>query len=55
VGIRADKVHEVTELAASALEETPRIGLRWRPEFIRCFGKRGGDFIAVLDMARVFA
>jgi purine-binding chemotaxis protein CheW len=55
VGIRADKVHEVTELAASALEETPRIGLRWRPEFIRCFGKRGADFIAVLDIGRILA
>ena len=55
VGIRADKVYEVTELAATALEETPRVGLRWRPEFIRCFGKRGGDFIAVLDIGRIFA
>jgi purine-binding chemotaxis protein CheW len=55
VGIRADKVYEVTELAASAMEETPRIGLRWRPEFIRCFGKRGDDFIAVLDIARILA
>jgi len=55
VGIRADKVYEVTELAPSALEETPRIGLRWRPEFITCIGKRAGDFIAVLDIGRVFS
>jgi purine-binding chemotaxis protein CheW len=55
VGIRADKVYEVTELASSALEETPRIGLRWRPEFITCIGKRDGHFIAVLDMDRVFS
>ena len=55
VGIRADKVHEVTEVAASALEETPRIGMRWRPEFIRCIGKRGADFIIVPDIARIFA
>ena len=31
VGIRADKVYEVTESPAAALEETPRIGMRWRP------------------------
>ena len=55
VGIRADKVHEVTEVAAAALQETPRIGTRWRPEFIRCIGKRGDDFMVVLDIARVFS
>jgi purine-binding chemotaxis protein CheW len=55
VGIRADKVHEVTEVAAASLEETPRIGMRWRPEFIRCVGKRDADFIIVPDIARLFA
>jgi len=55
IGIRADKVHEVTEMAPASLEETPKIGMKWRPEFIRCIGKRGSDFIAVLDIGRVFA
>jgi purine-binding chemotaxis protein CheW len=55
VGLRADKVYEITEVAASALEETPHIGMRWRPEFIRCIGKRGGDFIVVLDISRIFS
>ena len=55
VGIRADKVHEVIEVSAAALQETPRIGTRWRPEFIRCIGKRGDDFMVVLDIARVFS
>ncbi|HVJ54437.1 MAG TPA: chemotaxis protein CheW [Aliidongia sp.] len=54
VGLRADKVYEVTEVAAASLEETPRIGMRWRPEFIRCIGKRGDDFIVVLDIGRIF-
>ncbi len=54
VGIRADKVHEVVEVAASALQEAPVVGMRWRPEFIRCIGKQGDDFVAVLDIARVF-
>jgi purine-binding chemotaxis protein CheW len=53
--IRADKVYEVTEVAAASLQETPRLGLQWRPEFIRCIGKRGDDFMVVLDIARVFA
>ena len=55
VGIRADKVHEITEIAAASLEETPRIGMRWRPDYIRCIGKRGSDFIVVLDIERIFA
>lgn len=55
VGILAEKVYEVTSVASSALEETPRIGMRWRPEFIRCIGKRDDDFIIVLDIDHVFA
>ncbi len=55
VGIRADKVHEVLEVAATALREAPKVGMRWRPEFIHCIGKRGDDFMVVLDIARVFA
>jgi purine-binding chemotaxis protein CheW len=55
VGIRADKVYEIAEVAASSLEETPRIGMRWKPEYIRCIGKRGSDFIVVLDIGRIFS
>jgi purine-binding chemotaxis protein CheW len=53
--IRADKVYEVTELTAASLQDTPKVGLKWRPEFVRCIGKRGGDFIVVLDLAAVFS
>jgi purine-binding chemotaxis protein CheW len=55
VGIRADKVYEITELDAGSLEETPKIGMRWRPEFIRCIGKRGSDFVVVIDIERILA
>jgi purine-binding chemotaxis protein CheW len=55
IGLRADKVYEITEVAAASLEETPRIGMRWRSEFIRCIGKRGSDFIVVLDPGRIFS
>lgn len=54
VGILADKVYEVTEIAAASIEETPKVGLRWRPEFIKGIGKKGDDFIIVLDIDRVF-
>ena len=55
IGVRADKVSEVTELASTSLESTPRIGLRWDPDFITCIGKRNGAFVAVLDMGRIFS
>lgn len=55
VGLLADRVHEVTELAAASLEDAPRIGMTWRPEFIRAIGKRGDDFVIVIDIARVIA
>lgn len=54
VAILADKVHEVTEIAAAAIEETPKVGMRWRPEFIKGIGKKNAEFIIVLDIDRVF-
>jgi purine-binding chemotaxis protein CheW len=55
IGLLADRVFEVMELPAAALESAPSLGMRWRAEFIRSIGKRGDDFIIVLDMDRVFA
>ncbi|WP_296519678.1 chemotaxis protein CheW [Rhodoplanes sp.] len=55
IGIRADKVHEVTTLDASVLAEVPRIGTRWRQDYIRFIAKRGDDFIVVPDLARILA
>jgi purine-binding chemotaxis protein CheW len=55
VGIIADKVHEVAEFPHASIEETPKIGMAWRPEFIRCIAKRADDFVTVLDIARIFA
>jgi purine-binding chemotaxis protein CheW len=55
IGIVADRVFEVTGIAAASQEETPRIGMRWRSDFIRCIGKRAADFIIVLDIDRIIA
>ena len=54
VAILADKVHEVTEIAAGAIEETPKVGMRWRAEFIKGIGKKNAEFIIVLDIDHVF-
>ena len=55
IGIRADKVYEVTELMPSALEDAPKVGMLWHPEFIRCIGKRGSEFVIVLNIGRIFS
>ena len=53
-GILADKVYEVTEIEATSIQHAPRVGMRWRPDFVKAIGKRNGDFIIIPDMARIF-
>lgn len=53
-GILADKVYEVTEIEATSIQQAPRVGMRWRPDFVKAIGKRNGDFIIIPDMARIF-
>lgn len=55
VGIIADKVHEVTDIEASSVESAPRVGMRWRADFVAAIGKRNGDFIIIPDLGRIFA
>jgi purine-binding chemotaxis protein CheW len=55
LGGLADSVHEVIELEPDQIEEPPKIGLRWKTELIQGMGKRGDQFIIILDIAKVFA
>jgi purine-binding chemotaxis protein CheW len=55
VGLRADKVHEVTLLPLADTEAAPAVGLRWRADFIHCLAKHGGDLVVVPDLAQIFA
>ena len=55
VGGVADSVHEVIELEAGQMEPPPRIAMRWRTEFIRGMGRRGEDFLIILDIESVFS
>jgi len=55
IGLRADKVFEVTAIAPDSTEPAPRLGTRWRPDFIRCLAKREGEVIVLPDLARIFA
>lgn len=53
VGMIADKVHEVTELAHAAVQQTPRVGMHWRPEFVRFIAKWNEAFVIVPNMQRI--
>jgi purine-binding chemotaxis protein CheW len=55
LGGMADSVHEVIELEPSNINPPPRIAMRWRSEFIQGMGKRGDDFIIILDFNSVFS
>ena len=55
IGALADSVHEVKDLDPSAIENPPRLGARWRSDFIKGIGKSDDTFIMILDIDRVFS
>lgn len=55
LGTLADSVNEVIDLESSQIEPPPKIGLRWKAEFIKGIGKRNDMFIIILDIDRVFS
>jgi purine-binding chemotaxis protein CheW len=50
----ADSVHEVIEIEPANIDPPPQIAMRWRSEFIRGMGRRGEEFIIILDVDAVF-
>ena len=55
VGMIADKVHEVTEISRAQTQPTPRVGMNWRPEFIRFITKWKDEFVIVPDLERILS
>jgi purine-binding chemotaxis protein CheW len=55
LGALVDSVQEVFEIEASHIEPPPRMGTRWRTEFIQGIGKRNDDLIIILDIDKVFS
>lgn len=51
----ADSVHEVIELDPSQTTPPPTIAMRWRSDFIRGMGRRGDQFVIILDIDAVFS
>jgi purine-binding chemotaxis protein CheW len=55
IGGLADSVHEVIELEEGNINPPPRIAMRWRTDFILGMGKRGEEFIIILNVNAVFS
>jgi purine-binding chemotaxis protein CheW len=51
----ADSVHEVIELDPANINPPPRVAMRWRTDLIQGIGKRGDDFLIILDVDAVFS
>ena len=55
LGALADSVQEVLDLEPHQIEPAPKIGTKLRTDFIRGMGKRGEQFIIILDIDKVFS
>ncbi|MGM4985127.1 MULTISPECIES: chemotaxis protein CheW [Rhizobium] len=55
IGIRTDKVHEVTQLSLSASEPPPIVGMRWRADYIHALVKREREFIIIPNLQAIFS
>ncbi len=53
VGIIADRVYEVTEISRADVQQTPRVGMHWKPEFISFITKWREEFVIVPNMERI--
>ena len=53
VGVIADKVYEVTEISRINVQQTPRVGMHWRPEFISFITKWRDEFVIVPNLERI--
>lgn len=54
VGIRTDKVNEVTTFSRAASEPPPSVGMRWRADYIHCLIKRGSEFVILPNLTAIF-
>lgn len=55
IGIVADAVQEVLDLAAEQIEPPPRLGTRLNTEFIQGMGNLDDNFVIILDIDRIFS
>jgi purine-binding chemotaxis protein CheW len=53
LGLRADRVFEVTVLDNETLDPPPAVSGSWRNHCIEGIGRRNGQFVTVLDLDRL--
>lgn len=53
IGLRADRVFEVTVLDSDTLEPPPAVQTGWGGHCIEGIGRRNGNFVTVLDLDRL--
>ncbi|WP_394648532.1 chemotaxis protein CheW [uncultured Sphingomonas sp.] len=55
LGLVVDRVLDVSSFGAAAVEPSPDLGGRWRSEHVEAILRRDDGFVALLDIARIFA
>lgn len=55
LGVIVDAVNQVVELPGHDIEPAPGFGTKVRAEFIAGMGKLSGEFVIILDMAKVLS
>ena len=55
LGLKTDRVFEVTVLDGGQLEQPPEIGSKWQADCIAGIGRRNGVFVTVFDLSRLVA
>lgn len=53
IGLRCDRVYEVTSLDEETLEPPPVVSGEWRGHSVAGIGRRRGAFVTVLDLVRL--
>ncbi len=53
LGLRTDRVFEVTVLDADELDPPPAVAGKWRAQTVAGIGRRNGQFVTVLDLDRL--
>ena len=54
VGLRTDKVNEVSTLRQANNEAPPRVGMRWPENLIHCLNKHGDAVVIFPDLQAIF-
>ena len=55
LGAMADSVHDVINIETENIEAPPKIGSKWKTEFIKGIGKNNDNFVIILDIDCIFS